>query len=70
MMGWFGGLITRQSQERTGHIYDYRVQLDLDQRTRSMKAAVGNVLLYSSGDSGAVLGSWVFLERSTVEQMD
>ena len=36
-MGWFGGLIARQSQERTRHIYDYLVQLDLDQSTRSMK---------------------------------
>ncbi|CAB1112233.1 unnamed protein product [Ectocarpus sp. CCAP 1310/34] len=36
-MGWFGRVITRQSQERTRHLYDYRVHLDLDQSTRSMK---------------------------------
>ena len=39
-MEWFGGLITRQSQKRTRHSYDYRVQLDLDQSTRSMKLPV------------------------------
>ena len=65
-MGWFGGLIARQSQERTRHIYDYLVQLDLDQSTRSMKLP----LEMYGGDSDAVLGSWVLLERSTVEQMD
>ena len=36
-MGWFGGMITRQSQERTRHLYDYRVHLEVDQSTRSMK---------------------------------
>ena len=65
-MGWFGWLITRQSQERSRHIYDYRVQFDLDQSTRSMKLP----LEMYSGDPDAVLGSWVLLERSTVEQMD
>ena len=65
-MGWFGGLITRQSQERTRHIFDYRVQLDLDQSTRSMKLP----LEMYSGNPDAVLGSWVLLERSTVEQVD
>ena len=29
-MGWFGGLITRQSQQRTRHRYDYRVHLEQD----------------------------------------
>ena len=36
-MGWFGGLITRQSQERTKHVYDYRVHLVESQSLRSMK---------------------------------
>ena len=36
-MGWFGGLITRHSQERTKHVYDYRVHLVEDQSVRSMK---------------------------------
>ena len=44
-MGWFRGLITRQSQERTRHIYDYRVQLDLllDLKYAQHEAAVGKV---------------------------
>ena len=31
-MGWFGGLITRKSQERTKELYDYRVHLEEDQK--------------------------------------
>ena len=65
-MGWFGGMITRQSQERTRHLYDYRVHLEVDQSTRSMKLPLQRY----SGDPGAVVGSWVLLERSTVEQVD
>ena len=30
-MGWFGGLITRQSEEQTSNVYDYRVHLEQDQ---------------------------------------
>ena len=65
-MGWFGGMITRQSQERTRHLYDYRVHLEVDQSTSSMKLPLQRY----SGDPGAVVGSWVLLERSTVEQLD
>ena len=54
------------SGEGTRHIYDYLVQLDLDQSTRSMKLP----LEMYSGDPDAVLGSWVLLERSTVEQVN
>ena len=36
-MGWFGGLITHQSQERTKHVYDYRVHFVEGQSLRSMK---------------------------------
>ena len=36
-MGWFGGLITRKSQERTKELYDYRVNLEEDQNVLSMK---------------------------------
>ena len=33
-MGWFGGLITRKSQERTKDLYDYYcVHLEADKRT-------------------------------------
>ncbi|CAM9368655.1 unnamed protein product [Sphacelaria rigidula] len=65
-MGWFGELITRQSQERTRHVYDYRVHFEVDESTRSMKLP----LEMYSGDSDVVVGSWVLLERSTVEQVD
>ncbi|CAB1104605.1 unnamed protein product [Ectocarpus sp. CCAP 1310/34] len=65
-MGWFGGVITRQSQERTRHLYDYHMHLDLDQSTRSMKLPLE---MYRE-DPDAVVGSWILLERSTVEQVD
>ncbi|CAB1106958.1 unnamed protein product [Ectocarpus sp. CCAP 1310/34] len=35
-MRWFGGLITQQSQKDTRHLYDYCVQLKLDQSTRNL----------------------------------
>ncbi|CAN0429082.1 unnamed protein product [Ectocarpus sp. 12 AP-2014] len=60
-MGWFGGLITRQSQRRTSHIYDYRVILEKDQLTRSMKLPLEKY----SGDPEAVVRSWVLLEACT-----
>ena len=63
-MGWFGGLIIRQSQERTRHLYDYRVQLQEDQSTRSMKLPLEKY----SGDPDAVVGSWVLLQRNVAEQ--
>ena len=65
-MGWFGGMITRQSQERTRHLYDYRVHLEADQSTRSMKLPLQRY----SGVPSAAVGSWVLLKRSTVEQLD
>ncbi|CAN0237471.1 unnamed protein product, partial [Ectocarpus sp. 6 AP-2014] len=57
-LGWFGGLITRQSQERTRHLYDYRVHFELDQSTRGMKLPLEKY----SEDADAVVGSWVLLE--------
>ena len=36
-MRWFGGRITRKSQESTKELYDYRVHLGEDQSVRSMK---------------------------------
>ena len=65
-MGWFGRSITRQSQERTRHLYDYRVHLELGQSTRSMKLPLEKY----TGEPDAVVGSWVLLEESTAEQMD
>ena len=63
-MGWFGGLTTRQSQERTKHLYDYRVHLAEDQRVRSMKLPLD---AYST-DPNARVGAWVLLEPNGEEQ--
>ena len=57
-MGLFGGLITRQSQERTKHMYDYRVHLAEDQSVRSLKLPLD---AYST-DPNAWVGAWVLLE--------
>ncbi|CAB1101345.1 unnamed protein product [Ectocarpus sp. CCAP 1310/34] len=54
----YGGLITHQSQKDTRHLYDYCVQLELDQSTRKMKLPLDKY----SGDSDAAVGSWVLLE--------
>ena len=63
-MGWFGGLITRKSQERTKELYDYRVHLEEDQSVRSMKLPLG---AYSTETSAAV-GAWALLERIDKDQ--
>ena len=63
-MGWFGGLISRWSQERTKHVYDYRVHLAEDQRVRSMKLLLD---AYST-DPNAGVGAWVLLEPNDEEQ--
>ncbi|CAB1096297.1 unnamed protein product [Ectocarpus sp. CCAP 1310/34] len=55
-MGWFGGLIAQQSQKETRHLYDYCVQLELDQSTRKMKLPLDKY----SGDSDAAVGSCFF----------
>ncbi|CAB1117664.1 unnamed protein product [Ectocarpus sp. CCAP 1310/34] len=57
-MGWFGGLIIQQSQPDTRHLYDYCVQLELDQSTRKMKLPLAKY----TGDLDAAVGSWVLLE--------
>lgn len=63
-MGWFGGLITRKSQERTKNVYDYRVHLEADQSVRSMKLPLA---AYSTENTAAV-GAWVLLELNDAEQ--
>ena len=63
-MGWFGGLITRQSQERTKHMYGYRVHLAEDQNVRSMKLPLGAY----SPDPNAGVGAWVLLEPNDEDQ--
>ena len=62
--GWFGGLITRQSQERTKNVYDYRVHLVEDPSARSMKLPLD---AYST-DPNAGVGAWVLLEPNDEEQ--
>ena len=63
-MGWFGGLITRKSQERTKELYDYRVHLEEDQSVRSMKLPLGA----SRTKTSAAVGAWVTLERNDKDQ--
>ena len=65
-MGWFGGLTTRQCQQRTRHLYDNRVYLERNQSTRNMKLPSDKY----TGDPDAVVCSWVFLEGNTAEQAD
>ena len=65
-MEWFGGLITRKSQERTKDLYDYRVHLEEDQSVRSLKLPLG---AYST-ESSAAGGAWVLLQPNEEEQRE
>ena len=65
-MGWFGGLITRKSQERTKDLYDYRGHLEEDQSVRSLKLPLG---AYST-ESSAAVGAWVLLQPNEEEQRE
>ena len=65
-MGWFGGYITRKSQERTSHVYDYRVHLEEDQSTGSMRLPLDR---YTT-DPSAALGAWALLERNQERQAE
>ena len=60
-MGWFGGLITRKSQERTKDVYAYTVHLPLGVRSLKLPLAV-----YSTENSAAV-GAWVLLDLYDAE---
>ena len=46
------------SEGHTRHLYDYCVQLEVDQSTRKMKLPLDKY----TGDSDAAVGSWVLLE--------
>ena len=63
-MGWFGGLITRKSQERTKNVYGYRVHLEEDQSVRSIELP----LCAYSTETWAAVGVWVLLESHKKEQ--
>ena len=67
-VGWFGGYITRKSQERTinSHVYDYRVQLEEDQSARSMRLPLDRC----TTDPSAVLGAWALLEQDQERQAE
>ena len=53
-MGWFGGLITRKSQERTKKVYYYRVHLEEDQSARSVKLPLGTYSTENKRGGGCV----------------
>ena len=53
---WFGGVITRREHQKSRHGHDYRVMLQAEQRTRSMKLPLES----NSTNEGA--GMWVLLE--------
>ena len=63
---WFGGRISRKAQERIRHVYDYRVVLERDESTRSMKLPLE---LYGT-DEQAALGAWVLLEANNAPLQD
>lgn len=56
-VGWVNGVITRQAQARTHHLYDFRVFLDNDGSTRSMRLPLDQY----SADFDTELGSWALL---------
>ena len=58
-VGWFRGVITRKAQARTSHLYDFRVFLETDGSTRSMKLPLAKY----SVDGAAAEGSWALLSR-------
>lgn len=64
-IGWLQGTITRQAQVRTRHLYDYRVFLERDGSTHSVKLPLAKY----SVDGSAGKGSWALLKcpASTAE---
>ena len=65
-MRWFGARISRKAQERTHHVHDYRVVLERDESTRSMKLPLE---LYGTYEQAA-LGAWVLLEANIAPIQD
>ena len=79
-LGWFGGVITRRAQEASRRAYDYRIMLEEDQSTLSVKlpleAYSTDICERNSGGLGAararcgctvgraLLGPDVVLERT------
>ena len=65
-MRWFGGRIPRKAQERTRHVYDYRVVFERDDITLSMKLPLE---LHGTNEQAA-LGVWVLLEANIAPLQD
>ena len=57
-LGWFGGVISRRAHPASPDEYDYRVILNSDGSTRSMKLPLES---YSTRKNAHV-GAWVLLE--------
>ena len=57
-LGWFGGVITRKAQEASRRTYAYRIMLEEDQSTVSVKLS----LKAYSTDINATVAFWVLLE--------
>ena len=58
-MGWFRGVTTRKAQARTSDRFDFRVFIETDDRTRSVKLPLAKY----SVDGAAAEGPWVLLSR-------
>ena len=57
-LGWFGGKITRRAQACTRDKYDYRVMLNEDESTHSMRLPIEEYDV----DENAGVGAWVLRE--------
>lgn len=68
-VGWLIGVIPRQAQARTRHLYDFRVYPDGDGSMRSMKLPLEK---YSVDGASEEVGSWALLCRceGVVESSD
>ena len=58
-MGWFREVVTRKAQARTSDRYDFRVFVETDGSTRSVKLPLAKY----SVDGAAAEGSWALLSR-------
>ena len=65
-LGWFGERIASEPQQRTRHVYDYRVALERDESMRSMRLPLE---LYGT-DEQAALGKWELLEANIAPLQD
>ena len=64
-LGWFGGKIMRIAQDRTRDKYDYRVMLNEDESTHSMRLPIEEYDV----DENAGVGAWVLLEPDAMPVM-